>query len=689
MDSFNLSCTGRKVSDSSTDYADIKNFGLEYNFSECENTGTENKTQKAGSFINKKSINVCIKNSSEKDFLGVIHIKASIKKSSPLPKVFMPGFIYGHNTGEKPNYGRKDFPRIRKGSSQKPESTFWMTRSDRLAEPVSILYDTINETCTPGDSLSESSSATARVFGISGDPYLKNDDGKFLQFTGFTCNVCDKNESASTGITLGYEDAPWLFIQSMTVLDRAPLSEKNIFCLKAGKEINFKIFIYDYEADNETGIYKAIEDVYFSYHESPRKIDGMTVKKATELLSNSIKDYAWLKEEKMYTGFVYDFPGGNVTNKIGSLTWTNGMSVACPMLMAANRLDDDTMRNQAVTFIEEVVTHSLNKDSGLLYDAVTDGKWSVHGWWYDGMRNGGHSGYLNGQALYYILKSYLSEKSSGRIHENWLNFVKPVIEKLNSIKNTDGEYPFSMSEKTGAGLEYDSLGGAWCLCATSLYSQITGEQKYLSEMKKSEQHYYDAFVKKCECYGGPLDTDKAVDDEGILAYIRAVRILHEITGEKIYLEHLKDAIFYETTFKLGYNTPVQVKPLSDIGWSSSGGSITSTANPHIHPMSSTIIDEMIYFVKHADTLGNGEFTSYKKYIEERLSDTIGWGLQTFNTKEKEYGYGRIGWMSERFCFCQGLVVEKYADGTPAGTWFALMSWAASSIIEGFVGDAWE
>ena len=147
----------------------------------------------------------------------------------------------------------------------------------------------------------------------------------------------------------------------------------------------------------------------------------------------------------------------------------------------------------------------------------------------------------------------------------------------------------------------------------------------------------------------------------------------------MYIEHLKQGLYYEASFKLGYNTPVQVKPLKEIGWSSCGGSITSVANPHIHPMSSTVIDEMNYYVKLTDD----------EYMRSRLNDTAAWGMQTFNTYDKEYGYGYVGWMSERFCFCEGLVVEKYPDGVPAGTWFALMPWAGASIIEGFTGDYWD
>ena len=165
----------------------------------------------------------------------------------------------------------------------------------------------------------------------------------------------------------------------------------------------------------------------------------------------------------------------------------------------------------------------------------------------------------------------------------------------------------------------------------------------------------------------------------MLSYIRAVRMLHELTGKEEYLDHLRDALCYEYSFKLCYNTPVQVPPLSVLHWSSCGGSITSVANPHIHPMSSTVMDEMLYYLRFRTD----------SYIRSRLEDTVLWSLQTFNTHDGEYGYGRTGWMSERFCHCEGLLVEKYPDGSPASTWFALMPWAGGSVVEGLAGDAWD
>lgn len=645
MDNYKLNCQCRSIDEKNDDYIDSDKINIIFN------------AEKLSSDKIKTVYKITLENKNKNDFTGVIHFKliASLKN----PKFFMPGYMYNRNTADMPSSGRKAFPRIKIDGNALPESPFFMTRSDRLAEPVSLIYGDKN------------------VLGISAAPCLTDkENGSFINYNGFSCNIND-NGFISTGYTLGYENAPWLFVQTATVLEREPITNKNAFTLKAQSIFIFELTVYDYQAEDERDIYRAIEDVYWQYHESPRKIEGMDCKNAVSLLSSAIRDYAWLSDEHIYSGFVYDRPEGFAYNKIPSITWTNGLSVAVPMLMAANKLNDEKARNQSLTFIEDVITKSYNQSSGFLYESMQDGKPTVHGWWYNGMHSGGHSSYLNGQSVYYILKAYLNEKENKNvIHSDWLNFSKKIVEKMNTTMNTDFEYPFAMSEKTGAGIEYDSMGGTWFLAASAMYEYLSDDKTYINQLLQSEGHYYSHFVKKVECYGGPLDTDKAVDSEGILAYIRAVKILHQLTKKDYLLEHLRDALYYEFTFKLGYNTKITVRPLSEIGWSSCGGSITSTANPHIHPMSSTIIDEMKYYLSFADD----------KYIQSRMEDTIGWSLQTFNTKDKEYGYGKPGWMSERYCFCQGLLTEKYPDGETASTWFALMPWASASLIEGLVNQ---
>ncbi len=616
-----------------------------------------------GSAQNPFHTKIMITNKNDAAWSGIIHVEVLFPKRQP--RFFLPAFMYGRNRGETPQNVQNEFPRLRE-QMKRPSSPWWMIRSDRLSHPVALVFD------------------TDKIYGLSASPYFVKKDGikqqwipqvqgEFYQYGGYSCSL----EKGTVGYTLGYENAPLLYVESHVVRERAALDE-NCFVLEKGESIEFYIDKYEYEAVSELDINPVLQEVYYRYHQSPRTISS--IQATVSDLATAVYEDAWITEERCYSCQVFD--EGDVHyryNNIFSISWTNGMAVATPMLMAALRLKHEKMRQQALDCITNIIENSLNPANGLPYEAFEDGIWSNQGWWYDGMHVPGHSSYIIGQALYYILKAYEYEKIYANcIHEEWLTFVVGVLEKIEGQKNTDYEYPFILSSKTGAGIEYDALGGSWCMAALAYYSLLIGDRTHVEGMRKSESYYYNAFIKHMECYGGPLDTDKAVDSEGVLAYIKAVKYLHLLTGDNLYLDHMRDAIHYELTFKFCYHSPIKVPPLSRIGWTSCGGSVTSTANPHIHPMSSNLVDELNYYVAHTNDT----------YIRDRMMDTIGWGCQTYNTFDQEYDYGKKGWMSERFCHSEGLLSQKYKNGSIASTWFCLMPWASASVIEGLAGDCW-
>lgn len=618
-----------------------------------------------GSLMEPFLCKISVQNEATDAWTGVIHIEVPFNKINP--RYFLPAFMYGRNRGEAPQNVPNEFPRLREGDTKRPSSPWWMTRSDRLSHPVALVYD------------------TGTIFGFSASPYFVIRDGvkqqwtpeltnDFYQYSGFTCSL----DRGTVGYTLGYENAPWLFIKSHWVEERAPLGD-NCFELAAGESIEFSMYLYQFDAESELDINKVIQEVYYQYYQSPRL--GSDPKTTVADLAQAISEDAWLPEDQAYACQVFEESDGSYRyNKLPSISWTNGLSVATPMLLASLRLGNDTMREQALSCIENIIANSINPSTGIPYDACNNGKWSIHGWWFDGVHTPGHSSYLVGQALFYILKAYDYEKRLCHVvHDEWLDFVYNVLLKIEKTKNTDHEYPYMISDKTGAGLEYDSFSGAWCMAALAYYCWLKGDSSHLESLKQSEHHYYEAYVKRVEVYGGPLDTDKAVDSEGILAYLKALRFLHSLTEEEVYLSHMRDAFCYEFSYKFCYNSPVNVPPLSRIGWSSSGGSVTSIANPHIHPMGSNLVDEMLYYLSKCEDA----------YIRDRMTDTIRWGCQTYNTYDREYDHGKKGWMSERFCHSEGLLSQKYSDGSIASTWFCLMPWGSSCIIEGLAGEYWE
>ena len=596
----------------------------------------------------------------EADFTGVIRIALPI--NAPQPRFYLPGFMYGTNRGDAPLVVDSKCPRLRM-RDEFPASSWWMVRSDRLSHPCALAY---------GD---------GRLTGFAAAPYYLRGNGlrrpwqpgltgEFDQYTGFGCAL-----PGELWYTLGYENAPWFFLDAHQYFPRKPLGE-NCFTLQAGETVIVPLYRFDLPAEDERVLHEALKWVYAFYHEEPRRV--CSVRETVQDIAAAIARDAWLPEHHAYSGFVFDRGDHFEYNPLPSISWTNGLSAATPMLTSALRLQDEAMRAQAVDCIDHIVQNALNPRNGLPYMVEKDGVWSNDGWWADRLHVPGHAAYLVGQFTYLLLKAWAWETEHGVSHPDWLDFAGSIIDRTERTRNTDGEYPYVLSEKTGAGLEYDSFSGAWCMTAAAYYAYLTGDHSRVEALRHSEQWYHDAYIRHQECYGGPLDIDKNIDSEGILAYIRAVRYLHAITGDDALLDHLRDALYYEYTFKFCYNSPIKVPPLSTVGWSSCGGSITSVTNPHIHPMSSSVMDEMYYYLAHrADD-----------YIRSRLQDTILWSCQCHMTRDGEFGYGKKGWMSERYCHSEGLVKERYPDGTLASTWFALMPWACGSLLEGLTGTAW-
>ncbi len=608
-------------------------------------------------------VRVRVRNDGDGAFRGVVRI--SLPFESEEPRFFLPGFMVGTNRGEAPLVTDSRTPRLRPAPTEFPASPWWLVRADRLSHPVALAF-------TGG-----------KVTGLCASPYFLKKDGRrlawtpgasgdFDQYAGFGCDI----ERREVCYTLGYENAPWFFLDSHNYSPRAALGE-NAFCLEAGEAFECDVAVFDYPAEDARAIDGAIRWVYGRFHEPPR--EGLPVKTAVSDIAEAVSGEAWLADSRAYAGFVFDWQHENEVRSLPSITWTNGLAVAVPMLQAAHRLGREAMRAQALDCIDHIVETSINPKNGLPFTAEVDGAWGNRGWWYDKQPVPGHAGYLVGQALYYILKAYALERARGFDHPEWLDYVARVLDVTERSRNGDGEYPYIFSENSGAGLCYDAMSGAWCLAAAAYFAFLTGERTRLSDLLASEAHYHAAYIVPMTCYGGPLDIDKQVDSEGVLAYIRAARWLHAMTGDAGLLARMGEAIGYEFTFKFCYNSPIKVPPLSKVGWSSCGGSITSVTNPHIHPMSSTIVDELAYYVERT---GDG-------YVRSRLEDTVRWSRQVSSTYDGEYDYGRRGWMSERFCHCQGLLTEHYPDGSPASTWFALMPWACGCVLEALAGDTWE
>ena len=156
-------------------------------------------------------------------------------------------------------------------------------------------------------------------------------------------------------------------------------------------------------------------------------------------------------------------------------------------------------------------------------------------------------------------------------------------------------------------------------------------------------------------------------------------LLHRLTGREEYLVALGEGAEYEYLWRYGFRARPEAPPLKGSGWNSCGASGTSVSNAHLHPIALIVAGEFAYLAeKTGDT-----------YHRDRLADVVQWALNSIELYPEVMGYGRLGVMSERYCPSDGLLEERYPDGTPASTWFSYNGWGAASVLEGLISSQQE
>lgn len=606
---------------------------------------------------------ILVKNNCTESWEGIL--KFSLMLDDDNARYFLPGFMYNRN---RPQAENKHCPSLMSNSPAMPSSPFWYVRGDRLTHPVACAV-TKNGTIA-----------------IAAKPFIDKADtgsGKNL-FCGFGCSL---EGGGSISYTIGHENAPKCYSSWDQGFIATP---PGFITLASGMELSIELQLIYLPSPDPRTLGHILRLVYNQFHQAPT---AKNFPDAIESTARAVCEDSWIPKIRNYATRAHlksEFngkPAGALDyNDIwqvpdSSISWTSGAVCATPAIMAGLRFGNKNWRQTGIDCLDTIVEQSINPKSGLPFDGFNDQTncWENGGWWKSFIKEIGHSSYLAGSFVYYLFKAAEYEQCLGNTkHDEWIKFGEAMTDKFLSTRNSNNLFPYIWSQESGKGIDYEGMAGVWCLAAALLNVKRTGNKVLLDTLKHSEQAYFDTHVSAMECWGTPHDTFKAVDNEGILPYIRSVRMLHELTGESCYLEKLLTALDYEFSFKFCYNTPIEVPPLSRLAWPTCGGSITSTNNPHIHPMSYGIIDELAYAAR----------ITKDPYLVSRLNDSRIWSRHLPNAYDLEQDFGKKGWMTERFCHSQGLLNERYPDGSPSSVWFVFLPWASGNVLEGWCGEDW-
>ena len=362
---------------------------------------------------------------------------------------------------------------------------------------------------------------------------------------------------------------------------------------------------------------------------------------------------------------------------VTEIGWTGGGVLAYPLVLCRDALGADAEAPLAAAMSGEQlfdrIADAYNENSGLLNDLMAPNAAGsqVNGWWTGyGLVKDCHCAYTVGSAVHYLTKTMDYLHQNGKpCPAKWMDAAQKVLHTVMDLQRADGAFGYTYSTQERKVLDWSGFAGCWFAPALVYLYRLTGEERCLHSAEKA-LHYYHTFVKDLNCYGTPMDTWKAVDEEGNLAFMRGSRLLYEQTGKAEFLQYMKDSAGYEFLWRYGYKTYPEHTPLNQ-GWSACGGAVTSVSNPHIHPMGVIIDTDLRYLAR---VTGDG-------YYASRAADSAAWMLQCLELYPAATGYGRYGMLSERWCPSDGLDVERFSDGRPFSSWFSHDLWASACVLE--------
>ena len=580
-------------------------------------------------------------------FKSRLRLRVALREQSNLFHL-IPGNIHGDN--KAPHVRPGEFPCLTTAHPERRNcAPLWEFRADRASHPVSILC------CGRG------------AVGVSIEPYSTCYETE----EGFIRNGVFAALPDALGVSLGYGNDPLTFI------------EKTSFAAATADLVqtaSARGTIYAVAGGGRQAANRILRDIHATMREKPAH--EKTFEQALRALADGFATVNFSPQLGQYTNRRCAVPVDTELKPwraVVEIGWTGGSMLAYPLVLAERIFADLRMPKSGSQIFDEICT-GYNDASGLINDTALNrftkenppgwNNSTINGWWSGFLPQTGdnHCAYTNAHAAYYLLRTIAV---TGEAKPAWQATALRVLDTAVALQRDDGAFGYVFSARERKVIDFDGFAGCWFAAALAQAWMLTQQSRYRQAADQALD-YYAPFVRDLACWGSPMDTFKSIDSEGNLAFIRAARLMHELTGEEQYLEMLAAGAHYEYVWRYAFRARPEAPPLKGSNWNACGGTITSVSNPHIHPMGVVATPDLEYLAR----------ISGDKYHQQRADDGMSWLMNTMELYPDVVGYGRYGVLSERTCPSDGLLAERYHDTElPASTWWSYNAWAAGSAME--------
>lgn len=194
----------------------------------------------------------------------------------------------------------------------------------------------------------------------------------------------------------------------------------------------------------------------------------------------------------------------------------------------------------------------------------------------------------SGDTLFWMIKQFQLLKAQNRakaIKPEWKASMKKLADAMVTTWKKEGEWGKLINYKTGKVGEFNTTGGAMIIGGLALASDYFKDPEYLKVAKQAADFYYQRdFVKQGFTTGACADIMANAESETATGFATALMALHEITGDKAWLEKSRNLANLAATWTVShdYELPKQTE-LGGLGAKLAGVYWASTQNKHGAP----------------------------------------------------------------------------------------------------------
>ncbi|MCK5834982.1 MAG: hypothetical protein KAG98_04555, partial [Lentisphaeria bacterium] len=434
--------------------------------------------------------------------IGLFLSLPELTEESPVFHI-LPGLLFGDNN--LANVKRAgDFHHLTKTrKGHRAFSPVWEFRADRAAMPLSAM-------CAKSSSIA-----------VSIDPYATTESNRIVP-SGLRSALSSPDSPASCGVTLGYANYPYTYPFQTRFL---PAKQATL------KSATVKGRLYAEATSDRRSVNRFVRKEY-TFCRSKQEIK-QTRREAMVATANAMRDAQWSEKDGAFCNLYFQngVKGlkGVHRRTLQEIGWCGGPSIALPAIQAGIYLKDKKLLQQGLDTCNVVPT-LLNPKSGFLYDNGMTGNKSVDGWWSGRSGRNRHWAYNNGSCISDLMTcAEVLETAGMKVPKAWDEIAEKVLDNMAALQLKDGNLGYSYATDRPAITDTHGCIGAWWIPGFAIASRRLNKPEYLKVARKALD-YYHQYYKLLDVNGASMDTGKSPNEESAHAFIRAARVLHEMTG---------------------------------------------------------------------------------------------------------------------------------------------------------------